>query len=238
MNLRRAFKFGFIAFSILGSFATCSFADHIDFIRDDSTGGGMNATFLLTATGTGTFTDTQMGNNADILGGIRQVTFTRGGFGQTAVARKDAGTDFIRVTNDNVAAGVLTLNYSGIQNADFTAWDGFIIDIPVLQQDSGIGDGEIDISIEVRSSAGIGSIGPFRFEDPGVFEFDFSDSGFANVDFSDVDGVTFTFSSAIIGTDFQIGSITRRAVAVPEPTAIGAMAGLLGIVFFRRRRGR
>lgn len=220
-------------------------ANHIDFIQDDSdsSNGVTNATFSLTTSGA-QVSDTQVGEPADILGGTRVVTLERdGGFGQSITAEKVAGTDFISVMNDNVAAGTLVLSYPGITDSDFTTnWDSIAVDIPVL--DNAVGDGEINLSVTVTSSAGTGTafadgtgLAPGRIEDPGTFFFPFSDPGFAGVDFTDVDGVSVTFETAIIGSDFQVGSITREA-QIPEPaTATLALVAIGGCLLYARKHG-
>jgi hypothetical protein len=218
-------------------------ANHIDFIQDDSdsSNGVTNATFSL-STGGATVTDTQVGEPADILGGSRAVSLTRnGGFGGTISAEKIAGTSFIRVENSSVSAGTFVLDYPGISNSDFASmWDSIAVAIPVLDQSGGPGDGEINLSVTVESSAGTGTafadgtgLAPGRIEDPGTFFFPFDDPNFAGVDFSDVDGVTVTFETAIIGSDFEIASITREVI--PEPTSL-ALLGMGGLALLRRRR--
>lgn len=216
-------------------------ANHIDFIQDDSNpGNGVdNATFSLSTSGA-EVTDLQIGEPDDILGGMRDVSLTRnGGFGGTISASKMLGTDYIDVQNSTVAAGTLVLSYPGISNSDFaSSWNFIAVDIPVL--DNAVGDGEINLSVSVTSSTGSGTVfadgtglAPGRIEDPGTFFFSFSDPGFAGVDFSDVDGVSITFETAIIGSDFQIGSITREVV--PEPSSLTLLGAGIILVAHRRR---
>ncbi len=210
-----------------------AFADHIDFIQDDSNPGNgvTNATFNLSSASSTPVTNTQNGEPADILGGIRSVSLVRTGiFGGTVTAEKAAGTDVISFRSSFTATGFLSLDYPGITNANFmTLWDAITINIPKLDNTFPAGDGEFDMTVAVRSSAGDGSVTRF-FEDPGTFDFLFSDPGFAGVDFGDVDGVTVSFSTRIIGTQFDVGSITRRDRAptssVPDGGSSLALLGL------------
>lgn len=219
-------------------------ANHVDFIQDDSnpSNGVTDATFSLSTSG-GVVSDAQPGEPADILGGTRQVTLTGGGIAGSISAEKVAGTDFISVENDTLSAGILTLSYPGISNSNFASnWNAIGINIPFIEQSTGIGDGEIDISVTVNSSAGSGTalvdgngIVPGRVEDPGTFFALFNDPGFAAVDFSDVDGVTVTFTTAIIGSDYRIGSITRETV-IPEPASAILLGGMALLAVSARRR--
>lgn len=223
---------------------TPAVANHVDFIQDDSdsSNGVTNATFSLSTSG-GLVSDTQAGEPADILGGTREVTLTGGGIVGSISADKVAGTDFINVQNDTLSAGILTLSYPGISDSNFASnWNAIGIDIPFIEQSTGIGDGEIDISVTVDSSSGSGTalvdgngIVPGRVEDPGTFFALFSDPGFAAVDFSDVDGVTVSFSTAIIGSDYRIGSITRETV-IPEPATAILLGGMALLAVCPRRR--
>jgi hypothetical protein len=225
---------------------TFASANHIDFIEDDSVPGNgvTNATFSLSTSGA-LVTNTQVGEPADILGGSRTVTLTRtGGFGGSISAEKAAGTGFINVLNDTVAAGTLTLSYPGISNSNFSSlWNAIAVDIPYLDQSTGIGDGEINLSVTVTSSAGTGTafatgtlLAPGRIEEPGTYTFPFNDPGFAGVDFADVDGVSVRFETAIIGSDFQIGEITREQL-VPEPATLSLVGvGVMAAGALRRRR--
>jgi hypothetical protein len=235
-----------LAAALLLLLPTVASANHIDFIEDDSNPGNgvTNATFSLSTSGA-LVTNTQVGETADILGGSRTATLTRtGGFGGSISAEKVAGTGFINVMNDTVAAGTLVLSYPGIANLNFASqWNALAVDIPYLDQSTGVGDGEIDLSITVTSSAGTGTafatgalLSPGRIEEPGIYTFPFNDPGFAGVDFTDVDGVSVRFETAIIGSDFQIGEITRELL-VPEPATLSLVGfGLLAAGAIRRRR--
>ncbi len=208
-------------------------AAHIDFIQDDSNpaNGITNATFSLT-TGGAAVSNTQMGEPADILGGTRTVTLERnGGFGGSVTASKTAGTTFIDFDTSNfLPTGKLTLDYAGINNANFISlWDAFVVELPKLENKFSAGDGELELTVTVESSAGNGSFTPVRFEDPGQFIIPFNSPGFSGVDFSDVDRVTFTFDTKIIGTVFQLESITRRnrvMASVPERGSAVAMLAI------------
>ncbi len=110
-----------------------------------------------------------------------------------------------------------------------TLWEAITIDIPKLDNVFAAGDGEFDITVGIRSSAGSGSVTRF-YEDPGTFDFLFSDPGFTGVNFADVDGVTVSFRTRIIGTQFDVGSITRRDLPVaPNVPDGGSSLVLLGI---------
>lgn len=227
--------------ALLGVVGLPALGNHIDFVSDDSNPGNgvTNATFTLSAGAGQTVMDTQIGEPDDILGGTRAVTLTNDGFGQTSTAEKVAGTDFISVTSDNVAAATLTLDYADFENADFASqWNRIDVAIPFLGQLSGVGDGEFDAFLTVVSSAGSGTAASGRIEasvtgGSTVLSFGFDDPAFAAVDFSDVDQVTLVIDSAIIGTDFQVGAITREGVPEPGSLALLAAAGLLTL---RRRR--
>ncbi|TWT77536.1 hypothetical protein Pla123a_21970 [Posidoniimonas polymericola] len=219
-------------------------ANHVDFIQDDSdpSNGVTNATFSLTSSAGGTSTDTQVGEPADILGGQRVVTLVHDGFGGSVTAEKLAGTDYIGVTNDNTAAGILTLDYSAFEDADFASrWSRIDVSLPLI--DIGVGDGELDVMLTIESSAGVGTAASGRIEQSvtggsTVLSFPFNDPAFSGVDFSDVDRITAVFDTAIIGTDFRIGGITREgSPAVPEPVAASlAVLGLLGGFAQKRTR--
>ena len=240
--IRNSSRYAFLA--LLTALTSAASANHIDFIQDDSvpSNGVTNATFSL-STGAATVTDTQIGEPADILGGSRAVSLTRNaGFSGAITAAKVAGTSFIDVQNATGAAGTLVLDYPGISNSNFLSmWNAIAVDIPVLGNQ--FGDGEINLSVTVESSAGVGTafadgtgLAPGRIEDPGVFFFPFNDPDFAGVDFADVDGVTVTFETAIIGTDFQVASITRETI-IPEPATLSLLAiGGAAMVLRRRRR--
>ena len=207
-------------------------ANHVDFMN-------AGTSFSISSSG-GPVTDTQMADNASILGGTRVVTVERdGGFGGSIFASKAAGDNFIEVLNDTVAAGTLTIDYPNISNSDFdTLWDRIDVQIPALFMSTGTGDAEFDAFLTVESSAGTGTADSGRIEasttgGSTVLSFNFDDPDFANVDFTDVDGVTLVIDTAIIGSDFQVGAITREAV--PEPTSL-ALLGLGGLGLLRRRR--
>ncbi len=211
-----------------------AFADHIDFIKDDSNpaNGVTNATFNLSSSDSTVVTGSQVGEPADILGGTRNVSITRnGGFGGSVTATKALGTDVITFRpSNNVAAGVLSLDYPGITNANFmTMWDAITVDLPKLDNIFPAGAGILDLTVGVRSSAGNGSI-TRRIESTGTFDFLFNDPGFTGVDFGDVDGVTVSFDTRIIGTQFDVASITRRdrapAQGVPDGGSSLALLGL------------
>ncbi len=213
--------------------ANHAFAGHIDLIQDDSNpaNGVTNGTFNLSSSSATPVVGSQAGEPADILGGIRNVTLARnGGFGGTVSATKTAGTSVIAFRSTTIATGFLSLDYPGITNSNFlTLWDAISIDIPKLDNVFAAGDGEFDITVGVRSSAGNGTVTRF-FEDPGTFSFLFTDPGFTGVDFSDVDGVTVSFQTRIIGTQFDVGSITRRDRAINQPVPDGGSSfALLGL---------
>ncbi len=224
-------------------------AAHIDFIRDDSNpaNGTNNATFSLTSPDATVVTSSQVGDPADILGGTRNVSLSRnGGFGGSVTATKAAGTDIISFrSSNNLPTGLLSLDYTGITNANFaTLWDAITIEIPKLDNIFPAGNGIFDLTVGVRSSAGNGSV-TRRFDDPGTFNFLFNDPGFTGVNFADVDGVTVSFQTSIIGTQFDVGSIVRRErastpSAVPDAGSSLAMLGIslggLGIGRFLRNR--
>ncbi len=212
-----------------------AFAAHIDFIQDDSNPGNgvTNATFNLSSSNATVVSSSQMGEPADILGGTRNVSLSRnGGFGGSVTATKAAGTDVISFRTSNfLPTGLLSLDYPGITNANFmTLWDAITIDIPKLDNAFPAGNGIFDITVGVRSSAGNGSVTLQRIDDPGTFDFLFSDPGFAGVDFADVDGVTVSFQTLIIGTQFDVGSIVRRDRAVMQGVPDGGSSlVLLGV---------
>lgn len=210
-----------------------AFANHIDAIRDDSNpaNGVNNATFSLTSSDTNIINNSQIGDPADILGGTRSVSLARiGGFGGSVTATKAAGTDVISFRSSNIATGFLSLDYPGISNANFlTLWDAITIDIPKLDNVFPAGNGIFDLTVGIRSSTGNASV-TRRYDDPGTFDFLFSDPGFSGVNFADVDGVTVSFQTSIIGTQFDVGSITRRDRAVaPNVPDGGSSLVLLGI---------
>ncbi len=237
----------FAVLILTGLFSATSAADHIDFIRDDSNlaNGGNDAIFSLTVVNNIPVVDTQTGDAADILGQTRTVTLTRTGtFGGTASVQRLLGSDFIDFDSSNTATAMLTLDYNGIENSDFSSqWDAFLIEMPLLQNSFPAGAGRVDIRVAVESSAGNGISTLQQFSAPSsagnLFAFEFDDAGFANVDFSDVDRVTFDFQTGIIGTDFQIGSITRRLTAIPEPAGAGLLlVAATGLAVSQRRRRR
>ena len=213
--------------------APLALANHVDFVRAND-----GTTFSVSSSGPAV-TDEQTGDPASILGGRRVVTVERdGGFGGSITATKAAGSSVIDVMNDTVAAGTLTLDYPDIENSDFqTMWDRIDVQIPFLGQSTGIGDGEFDAFLTVESSAGTGTVASGRIEasvtgGSTVLSFPFDAPGFADVDFFDVDGVTLFVDTAIIGSDFQIGAITREVI--PEPTSLGLLAAA-GLGLVRRR---
>lgn len=222
-------------------------ANHVDFVQDDSNPGNgvTNATFSLSSSGAAV-TDTQIGEPADILGGMRTVTVQQDdGFGQSITATKSAGTNFINVQNDNVAAGNVVLDYDGFDNLDFdTLWDRIDVQIPFIRT-TGTGASVFDISLTVESSAGNGTTVPRRISSliegaSTTISFQFSDLAFSAVDFTNVDRVTLLFDTAIIGSDFQIGAITREAntAPVPEPASIALLClfGVAAVTSPRLRR--
>lgn len=238
-------RFGVLCLTVLSLPAAAS-ANHIDFVQDDSNPGNgvTNATFSLSSSGAAV-TQTQIGEPADILGGMRTVTVVRdGGFGQSITATKSLGTNFIEVQNDNVAAGNVILDYDGFDSLDFdTLWDRIDVQIPFIRT-TGTGASVFDISLTVESSAGNGTTVPRRISSliegaSTTVSFQFSDLALSAVDFTDVDRVTVLFDTAIISSDFQIGAITREsnAAPVPEPASI-VLCGLMGVVSLAAVRKR
>lgn len=233
---------GIVIVLVVGSWVH---ANHVDFIQDDSNtaNGTNNATFSRTSSGSAV-SDTQVGDPADILGGTRTVTVIRnGGFGGTLIAEKTIGSSVIDVQGSTLAAGTVTLDYNGFDNEDFdTMWDR--IDVAITNLRNSPGDGEIDLFLTVESSAGSGTVQSARQEasiNPNpTISFDFTNPGFAGVDFKDVDRIVLDVRTAIIGTDFQIASITREVTAVPEPSSFAALGilGCTGCIIARRRRRR
>ena len=211
-------------------------ANHIDFIQDDSdsSDGVDNATFLLRAGSGETVSDTQVGEEDDILGGTRAVTLseTRGNArGQTS-AEKREGTDFIDFENNAQGEGTLTLDYADFENVDFqTVWDSIQVSISAAD-DTAV----VDLTLNVFSSAGNGSVTQ-TIDGAGDYVFAFSDSGFSGVDFFDVDRVTAIFDTVAVGSDIQIESITREVLnVIPSPSAAGlGLVGGLGLLMGRRR---
>ena len=211
-------------------------ANHVDFLGDDGT------SFSLSSSGAAV-SGTQTGSSGSLLGGTRVVTVEQDeGFAGSISATKTATGDVITVMNGDVAAGNLVLDYPGISNSDFdTLWDRIDVQIPALFMSSGIGDAEFDAFLTVESSAGTGTASSGRIEasvtgGSTVLSFQFDDPAFAAVDFTDVDGVTLLFDTAILGSDFSVGAITRESNApVPEPTSL-AVLGLGGLAALRRRR--
>jgi hypothetical protein len=221
------------AAAALAAAASFAHANHVDFLD-------AGTSFSISSSDATAVSDTQTGPNASILGGTRVVTVARdGGFSGSITASKDAGDNFIEVFNGTTAAGTLTIDYPGISDADFqTMWDKIDVQIPALFQSTGIGDAEFDAFLTVESSAGSGTVATGRIEasvtgGSTVLSFPFDAPGFSNVDFFDVDGVTLVIETAIIGSDFQVGPITREVI--PEPTSL-ALLGLSGLGLLRRRR--
>ncbi len=193
-------------------------ANHVDFISD----GFFNIS--------GPGSTVVSGDSANILGGARFVGI------DTVDGASDAslmdGNNFIDFTNDDTAAGVLTLDYgdfvggNGALNADFdTDWNFVSVSFADV-----VGDGVLSVSFE--SSAGSGSSASMLVDSAGVYSFGFDDAGFSMVDFNDIDRVTLTLMAST-GSDFQIDGITREAV--PTPASI-ALLGLGGLCAARRRR--
>ncbi|MHB9878769.1 PEP-CTERM sorting domain-containing protein [Pacificimonas sp. ICDLI1SI03] len=245
--MRTSLSLALIAGTALGM-ASAATANHVDFIQDDSdpSNGIMNANFSLTSNGA-TVTDTQTGEPADILGGTRTATLTRRGFGGSASAENAAGSDVIEVRNGNVANSLLQLDYFGFENSNFAAaYDSVAVNIDRLFMSSGIGDAEVEIGVTFYSGVTMETVTATRLEaslngGPQSVFFNFSD--YSSIDFTDIDGLSVIFDSKIIGTDFDIASITRELVNAPPPADVPAPAavvlfglGLAGVGAFRRRR--
>ena len=209
-------------------------ANHVDFFD-------AGTSFSVSSSGATSVTDTQTGPNASILGGTRVVTVERdGGFGGSITASKDGRR---RVSLKSSTAPSPPARSRSTTRASATPTSrrcGTSIDvqIPALFQSTGIGDAEFDAFLTVESSAGTGTVATGRIEasvtgGSTVLSFPFDAPGFAGVDFFDVDGVTLVIDTAIIGSDFQVGAITREVI--PEPTSL-AVLGLGGLGLLRRRR--
>ncbi|MGB3721433.1 MAG: PEP-CTERM sorting domain-containing protein [Pacificimonas sp.] len=229
------------------SLASAASANHIDFIQDDSdpSNGLTNAIFSVSSNNNTPVTDTQIGEGADILGGTRTVTVRRDdGFGGSITATKAAGTDFIAVRNDTVAAGILTLDYLDFEDLDFASrWDSVVVNIDRLFQSTGVGDAEVTIGVRFFNGMTSEIVFADRLEaslNPGDQDVIFRFSEYSDIDFTSIDGVSVVFDTNIIGTDFDIGSITRElvdAAPVPAPAAFALFGlGLIGAGALRRKR--
>lgn len=208
-----------IALASAGLLAPAAVANHVDFMADGQ--------FNISGPG---FT-VVAGDPDNILGGLRYVGIDSVNSGD-AIAQKLAGENFMTFTNNNGAAGVLTLDYgdfvggNGPLDSDFSSqWSFLAIEITDV---SGVGA----LSVAFESSAGTGSTAAQIVDSAGVYYFAFDSLGLSLVDFSDIDRVSVRLA-AQAGADFGIGRITREAV--PTPGAV-AILGLGGLLVVRRKR--
>lgn len=208
-----------IALAAAGLLAPAAAANHVDFMVDGQ--------FNISGPGSTIVS----GDTANILGGLRFVGIDSVNAGD-AVAEKLDGQDFMTFTNNNGAAGVLTLDYgefvggNGPLNADFaTQWSFLAVEIIDA---SGMGA----LSVSYESSAGSGFTASQTVDGAGTYYFAFDASGLELVDFGDVDRVGVRLA-AEAGADFTIGQISREVV--PTPGAL-AILGLGALTVVRRRR--
>ena len=173
-------------------------------------------------------------------GTTRTATVVRdGGFGQTITATLAPGSGVVDVQNGNVSAGDFSLAYSGFADGNF-ADDSSRIDVDVPSITTAVGDSEFDGFLTIDSAAGSGTASTGRIEasvtgGATTLSFAYANPAFASVDFSAVTGVTLRLDTAIIGSDFQVGSIVRDGTPlVPEPAA-AALLALGGLALLRRR---
>lgn len=194
-------------------------ANHVDFVVDG----------IFNISGPGS--TVVSGDPANILGGARFVGIDT--VDGASSADLMIGNEFINFDNDDTAAGVLTLDYgdflggNGQLNSDFASTWNFVA-VEFLDV---VGDGSVSISFE--STAGAGASASQVVNAAGIYYFAFDDAGFASVDFGDIDRVTVQVFSSL-GSDFDIGAITREVV--PAPASL-ALLGLGGLAAGRRRRG-
>ncbi len=245
--MTKSFTIALIAGTAMGLASTAS-ANHIDFIQDDSNpaNGVTDANFSLFTSGSATIMSSQLGEPDDILGGQRDVSLTRRGFGSVASVSKAAGSSVIEVRNGNVSNSLVRLDYLAFENSDFASrWDSVAVNLTRLFQSSGVGDPEVEIGVTFYSGVNQETIFAPRLEGsinsgPQSVIFRFSD--YSSIDFGDIDGVSVIFDSKILGTDFDIDSITREmvdAAPVPAPAALALFGlGLAGIGAIRRRKAR
>jgi hypothetical protein len=208
-----------IVLAAAGLLAPAAAANHVDFMVDGQ--------FNISGPGSTIVS----GDTANILGGLRFVGIDSVNAGD-AVAEKLDGQDFMTFTNNNGAAGVLTLDYgdfaggNGPLDADFSSQWSFLA-VEIIDA-SGLGA----LSVSFESSAGSGFTAAQTVDSAGTYYFAFDAAGLGLVDFGDIDRVGVRLA-AEAGADFTIGQITREVVPTPGSLAI---LGLGTLITIRRRR--